>query len=269
MTYTERFMVRPDESLSLADWDPRQNDGMRKKDGRQLLYDMRDELNDLQELLYASQKYALLILLQGMDTSGKDGVIKRVVNAFNPQGCEVTSFKVPTEEELAHDFLWRVHRRVPRRGMVGIHNRSHYEDVLVVRVESLFPARVWRPRYEMINHFEELLAHSGVVMLKFFLHISPEEQKERLERRLANSHSHWKFRLSDLRARSKWDKYMHAYEEALSRCSSEHAPWFVIPADRKWYRNLVVSNILLEKLRSLDMEWPTLEPGVDPDMEII
>jgi PPK2 family polyphosphate:nucleotide phosphotransferase len=269
VTYTERFMVCPGESLSLADWDARQNDGMRKKQGKKALYDLRDELNDLQELLYASQKYALLILLQGMDTSGKDGVIKRVVNAFNPQGCEVTSFKAPTEKELAHDFVWRVHRRVPRRGMVGIHNRSHYEDVLVVRVESLFPERVWRPRYEMINHFEELLAHSGVVILKFFLHISLDEQKERLERRLANSHSHWKFRLSDLYARSKWDEYMRAYEEALSRCSSEHAPWFVIPADRKWYRNLVVSNILLEKLRSLDMEWPTLESGVDPDMEII
>jgi PPK2 family polyphosphate:nucleotide phosphotransferase len=201
----------------------------------------------------------VLVILQGMDTSGKDGTIKHVMGAFNPQGCQVTGFKVPTEEELAHDFLWRVHRSVPRKGMVGIFNRSQYEDVLVVRVEKLAPKEIWSARYEAINAFEKLLADSGTVIVKFYLHISKEEQLERLRDRLQDPTDQWKFRVGDLAARERWEDYMAAYEDALSRCSTPWAPWYVIPADRKWYRNLVISRILVDRLRALNMEWPPLE----------
>ncbi|MBC7237444.1 MAG: polyphosphate kinase 2 family protein [Chloroflexi bacterium] len=260
---TKRFLVRPGDTVSLADHDPAETGGLTKKEAKEALTQLRLELNELQELLYASEEHALLIVLQGMDTSGKDGVIKHVITAFNPQGCQVTGFKVPTSEELAHDFLWRVHRAVPRRGMVGIFNRSHYEDVVVVRVEGLAAEKVWRKRYGMINDFERLLAGNNVVIRKFFLHISKEEQRDRLQDRLKNKRDHWKFRVGDLKARARWDDYMAAYEEALSRCSLEEAPWYIIPADKKWYRNLVISQILAETLRSLDMKWPALEPGAE------
>jgi len=258
-----RFLVRPASTVSLSDWDTAERGGLTKKLGRAELREMIKPLNEAQELLYASQKHALLIVLQGMDTAGKDGVIKHVVRAFNPQGCQVTSFKVPTRQELAHDFLWRVHKVTPGRGMVGIFNRSHYEDVLVVRVEELVPELVWQRRYEAINQFEEILHESGVVILKFFLHISAKEQRERLQDRLQEPHSHWKFKLSDLETRAKWEQYTAAFEDALGKCSTEHAPWYVIPADRKWYRNLVISRIVLETLRALDMTWPSLEPGAE------
>ncbi len=268
MKESARFEVKPGKPISLQEMDPSQTDGMKKKDGEEVLVGLRDELNDLQQLLYASQKYGLLIILQGMDTGGKDGVIKHVVSAFNPQGCQVTSFKVPTEEELGHDFLWRVHRAVPRRGTVGIFNRSHYEDVLVVRVENLVPEKVWRQRYNQINEFEELLTESGVVVVKCFLHISKEEQKLRLEDRRNDPHEHWKFRLGDLDTRKKWDAYQAAYEEALNRCSTSHAPWYVIPADKKWYRNLAISRILIDRMSELKMEWPPLEEGA-AEVEIV
>jgi len=259
----KQFRVEPGAKVSLADHDPADTGGVTKKQAGEMVAELQGRLNELQELLYATEKYGLLVVLQGMDTSGKDGVIKHVVGAFNPQGCQVTAFKVPTVEELAHDFLWRIHKATPGRGQVGIFNRSHYEDVLVVRVESLVPEPVWRKRYEAIREFEEALAESGIVVAKFFLHISKDEQRKRIEDRLADRREHWKFRVGDLKARAKWDEYIAAYEDALSRCSTEHAPWYIIPADRKWYRNLVISEILAETLGALDMEWPPLEPGAE------
>ena len=261
--FRDRYRVKPGAKLGLSKLKTTETSDLTKKAAREELAAIKPRLNELQELLYATEKHALLIVLQGMDTSGKDGVIKHVIQAFNPQGCQITGFKVPSREEIAHDFLWRVHKATPGRGTVGIFNRSHYEDVLVVRVENLVPEAVWRKRYEAINEFEETLAESGVVIAKFFLHISPEEQKERLQDRLANPHDQWKFKMGDLKARAKWGEYEAAYEEALSRCSQPHAPWYVIPADKKWYRNLVVSRILLETLESLEMEWPPLEPEAE------
>ena len=259
----KQFRVKPGEKVSLADHDPADTGGVTKKQASEMVAELQGRLNELQELLYATEKYGLLVVLQGMDTSGKDGVIKHVVGTFNPQGCQVTAFKVPSSEELAHDFLWRIHKAVPGRGQVGIFNRSHYEDVLVVRVEGLVPEPVWRERYEAISEFEEALAENGIVVVKFFLHISKEEQRKRMEERLADRCEYWKFRLGDLKARAKWDEYMAAYEDALNRCSAEHAPWYIIPADRKWYRNLVISQILAETLGGLEMEWPPLEPGAE------
>jgi PPK2 family polyphosphate:nucleotide phosphotransferase len=255
----EHYILTPDEPARLAERTTQPiEEGLRKKKARALLAELQPRLNELQTLLYANRKHSLLLVLQGMDTSGKDGVIKHVVGAFNPQGCQVTGFKVPTSAELAQDYLWRVHRVTPPKGMVGIFNRSHYEDVVVVRVESLVPQEVWGKRYEHINAFEKLLADNGTVILKFFLHISHDEQRERLADRLADPTAHWKFNPSDLEARNKWDDYMAAYEDALERCNTPYAPWYIIPADRKWYRNLVVSRILLDRLEALQMEWPPL-----------
>ena len=257
----DHFGLDPTQGpVRLKDYDPRETHGLSKKEGAARLNALRGELNQLQQLFYATGEYALLVVLQGMDTSGKDGVIKHVMGAFNPQGVQVTSFKVPTPEELDHDFLWRIHRATPRRGIVGIFNRSHYEDVLVVRVEELVPEAVWRKRYEQINQFEELLSETKTIVLKLFLHISRDEQKERLQDRLDDPTEHWKFRVGDLKARNHWDDYMDAYEDALNKCSSAYAPWYIIPADRKWYRNLVVSEIIADRLRKLDLEWPSLEP---------
>ena len=258
-----RYLVEPGKKLSLASHDPADTEGLTKKPARKRLEEVKLRLNELQQLLYASEKHALLVVLQGMDTAGKDGVIKHVMDACNPQGCQVTSFKVPTSDELAHDFLWRVHKAAPGRRMVGIFNRSHYEDVLVVRVEELVPEKVWRKRYEAINQFEEILAESGVVILKFFLNISKEEQRERLQERLADRADHWKFRVGDLDARAKWDDYTEAYEDALAKCSTENAPWFVIPSDKKWYRNLTISEIVVQALDALEMQWPPLEPEAE------
>jgi PPK2 family polyphosphate:nucleotide phosphotransferase len=255
-----RFRVEPGTRVSLDRHDPADTGGLTKKQALEELDERRERLKELQELLYATRRYALLVILQGTDTSGKDGAIKHVMSAFNPQGVQVTSFKTPTPEEQAHDFLWRVHRAVPPKGMVGIFNRSQYEDVLIVRVEELVPRKVWERRYEAINHFEELLAQSGVVICKFFLHISKEEQRERLLDRLKERDSHWKFRPEDLAARAKWEEYQAAYEDALSRCSTDHAPWHIIPADKKWYRNLAISQVLEEKLAALNLEWPPLQP---------
>jgi len=257
------FLVLPGRKVSLQAHDTAERGGLTKKEGRARLRELMKPLNELQQLLYASGEHSLLVVLQGMDTAGKDGVIKHVVRAFNPQGCRVTSFKVPTREELAHDFLWRIHRATPARGMVGIFNRSHYEDVLVVRVAGLAPEPVWRKRYEAINQFEEILGESGALILKFFLHISKEEQRKRLQERLQDPHAHWKFKVPDLATRARWDDYMAAYEDALSKCSTEHAPWYIIPSDRKWYRNLVISQIIAETLRSLDMTWPPLEEDAE------
>jgi PPK2 family polyphosphate:nucleotide phosphotransferase len=190
-----------------------------------------------------------------MDAAGKDGTIKKVMSGVNPQGCRVSSFKAPTPEELSHDFLWRIHEEAPPRGYIGLFNRSHYEDVLIVRVHKLVSEKIWRGRYEHINNFEKLLADSGVTILKFFLHISKDEQKERLQKRLDNKDKNWKFNPGDLKERELWDDYMAAYEDAINKCNTPYAPWHVVPANKKWYRNLVISERLVEALESLEMKF--------------
>ncbi len=219
---------------------------------------LRKELIDLQYLLYAEGKRKLLIVLQAMDAGGKDGTIRGLFKGVNPQGVRVTSFKAPTSEELAHDFLWRIHQAAPRNGMIGVFNRSHYEDVLIVRVLNLVPEGVWRPRYNHINHFEKLLVDSGTTILKFYLHISRDEQKSRLQKRLDNPQKNWKFDAGDLEQRRHWDDYMAAFEEALRRCGLPHAPWYAIPADQKWYRNLAIMRVVVHTLRSMALTLPTV-----------
>ena len=218
--------------------------------------ELRDELAELQRRVYAEGKHKLLIVLQAMDAGGKDGTIRNVFRGVNPQGVHVTSFKGPTENELAHDFLWRIHHAVPATGMIGVFNRSHYEDVLVVRVENLVPKNVWEARFEQINQFERMLAETGTTILKFYLHISKAEQAARFQERLADPKKNWKFSLDDLEKRKKWDDYMAVYEDALNRCTTDWAPWHVIPADQKWYRNLAITRVIVGSLRALKPKFP-------------
>ena len=222
----------------------------------------RKRLDDLQEKLYAEGKHALLVVFQAMDCGGKDGAIDFVFSGVNPQGCQVTSFKVPTPLEKAHDFLWREHAAAPPKGMIGIFNRSHYESVLVERVHKLVPEKVWKRRYEHINAMEKLLADEGTTILKFFLHISKEEQKERLEARLKDPEKNWKFNAGDLEERKLWSQYQAAYQDAIERCSTEYAPWYVVPADRKWFRNWVLSDVIVRTLERLKMKYPPAAPGI-------
>ena len=217
---------------------------------------LRREFIDLQTRLYAEGQQKLLIVLQAMDAGGKDGTIRKVFRGVNPQGVRVHSFKVPSKEELAHDFLWRIHNVVPAKGMIGVFNRSHYEDVLVVRVHNIVPESVWRPRFEQINQFEKLLTDTGTTILKFFLHISPEEQKERFQARLDDTSKNWKFSVEDLEKRKYWGNYMAAYEEMLQRCTTPDAPWYVIPADQKWYRNWVITRTIVDTLKEMDPQYP-------------
>jgi len=225
--------------------------------------ELRDELADQQRRVYAEGKHKLLIVLQAMDAGGKDGTIRNVFLGVNPQGVRVTSFKNPSEHELAHDFLWRIHHAVPATGMIGVFNRSHYEDVLVVRVENLVSKNVWSARFEQINQFERMLAETGTTILKFYLHISKEEQAERFQARLDDPRKNWKFSLDDLEKRKKWDDYMAAYEDALNRCTTDWAPWYVIPSDQKWYRNLAITRVIVNTLRELKPKFPktTIGPG--------
>lgn len=258
------FAIPPGSQVALSDFDAGHTGSYRSKaETKADLERNVERFRELQEVLWAEGKHALLIVLQAMDAGGKDGTIKHVMRGVNPQGCQVTSFKVPTEEELDHDFLWRIHRAVPRRGYIGIFNRSHYEDVLVVRVHNLVPEGVWQQRYEQINQFEKLLADTGVTILKFFLHISKEEQKERFEARLRDPKKNWKFSSKDVEERKLWDQYMAAYEDALSRCSTSWAPWHIVPADRKWFRNLTVSEIIVQALERLELRYPPSLPGAD------
>jgi PPK2 family polyphosphate:nucleotide phosphotransferase len=257
MDFTKKLMVEPGADIKLKKvasdevFDYANDDEMQARTNR-----ARKRLDDLQYLLYAERKHALLIILQGLDTSGKDGTIRHVMSGVNPQGCRVTSFKQPSAEELAHDFLWRAHLAAPEKGMIGIFNRSHYEDVLVVRVHNLVPKKVWKERYDEINLFEKLLAENEVKILKFFLHISKKEQKRRLDERIADPNKNWKLSPADFAERKYWDDYTDAYQDALSCCSTKYAPWFVIPADHKWFRNYAVSKIIVETLEDLHMEFP-------------
>lgn len=247
--------IKPGDKVKLDNFDPDDNGGMTQDETAEQLKELSRELGDLQEMLFAAGRHAVLIVLQGMDTSGKDGTIKRVMSEVNPQGCRVESFKRPTDEELAHDFLWRVHKMVPPRGIMTIFNRSHYEDVLVVRVHNLVPENVWKLRYDHINDFEHLLVESGTIVLKFFLHISREEQKKRLESRELETEKAWKLSAGDWHERERWDDYMKACEEALERCSTESAAWHIVPANRKWFRNLVVAEAIVHALRPYRDGW--------------
>jgi PPK2 family polyphosphate:nucleotide phosphotransferase len=254
----EEYLVKPGSKVDLSKYDPDDTSLYTggKKEAKEDLDELNDQLEELQETLFAQHVHKVLIVLQGMDTSGKDGTIRHVFEGVNPQGVRVAGFKVPTPIELDHDYLWRVHSRVPGRGEIVIFNRSHYEDVLVVRVHSLVPESVWSKRYEHINAFEKMLAEEGATILKFFLHISPQEQKERLLARLQNPSKQWKYNPGDLKERQLWGEYTQAYEDALSKTSTALAPWYVIPADKKWYRNWVVGSILVETLKGLKMEYP-------------
>jgi len=256
--------LKPGQSVHLDEWDPDDTGKRRDKDeGEEDLENLRERMAKLQEVFYASGKHALLIILQAMDAGGKDGTVRHVMSGLNPAGCTVTSFKAPTAEELAHDFLWRVHEAVPPKGQIGIFNRSHYEDVLVVRVMELAPEEVWRARYDQINAFEKILTENGVVILKFFLHISKKEQEERFRERLEDPSKNWKFNPGDLDMREKWGQFRKAYEDVLEKCTTEWAPWTIVPADKKWYRNLVVASKIVEALESLDLRFPPPPPGLD------
>jgi PPK2 family polyphosphate:nucleotide phosphotransferase len=259
-----RYRVEPGSRLKLADVDPDESEHYRrKKDVADELKQQRQRIADLQARLYGEKTRSLLIVLQAMDTGGKDGTIKGVFQGVNPQGCQVWSFKAPSNEEADHDFLWRYHQKVPPRGMITIFNRSHYEDVLIVRVKALVPEETWRPRYQAINQFEQALTLAGVTVLKFMLHISKDEQKRRLESRLADPDKRWKFSSNDLKERALWDNYQRAFEDAVSECTTPHAPWYVIPANKKWYRNLVIARTIADTLAAMDPRYPPAEPGLD------
>jgi len=262
MNFTKRFRVKPGTRVKLADFDPDHTAGAHKKEVKARLEKNVAKLADWQHKLYAEGRRAVLLILQGMDSSGKDGTIAHVMSGLNPQGCRVTSFKTPSFVELSHDFLWRIHHAVPARGEMGIFNRSHYEDVLIVRVHKLVSKDVWSRRYEQINAFERMLCENNVTVLKFFLYISKKEQLERLRSRLDDSTKLWKFHPEDVKEREYWKDYITAYEEAISHCSTAAAPWFIIPANKKWVRNLVVSQILLETFERLNPKFP--RPRINP-----
>lgn len=244
-----------EQQIRLADFDPADDARLKREQGEKQTQRLLEELIELQELLYAVRRQSVLIILQGRDTSGKDGAIRCVTGPLNSQSCAVASFKIPTEEELAHDFLWRVHLQTPRAGDIKIFNRSHYEDVLAVRVHKLAPEAVWRERYEHINAFERLLAGSAIIILKFYLHISKEEQEKRLLEREKDPTKAWKLSAGDWKEREYWDDYTAAYEDALNRCSAKHAPWFIVPADKKWFRNLTIAETVHAALMPYKKSW--------------
>jgi PPK2 family polyphosphate:nucleotide phosphotransferase len=262
VNYIQRFKVQPGARVKLKDIDPEFTDDYKNHEAaEEEIAQFQNRLRELQVLLYAQRRQSLLICLQAMDTGGKDGTISHVLGAMNPQGCRVAAFRQPSAEELAHDFLWRAHRVAPATGEVVIFNRSHYEDVLIVRVHNHVPKEVWSRRYDQINSFEKGLVDHDTHILKFYLHISKEEQLERFRNRLDDPSKQWKISEADYQERRFWDDYVSAYEDALSRCSTEHAPWFVIPANHKWFRNLAVARIVVEHLETLNMKYP--RPTVD------
>jgi PPK2 family polyphosphate:nucleotide phosphotransferase len=257
----ERYLVKPGSKVDLTKIDSSERalfeDGG-KEDSLKAFDKLQDELQHLQKLLYAQNKHRVLVVIQAMDTGGKDGCVKHVFSRIDPQGIHVRAFKKPNEEELARDFLWRVHSKVPRNGELVIFNRSHYEDIIAVRVKKIFPEKVWRQRYGHIIDFEKMLAEEGTTIVKIYLHISKDEQKERLESRLVNPDKHWKFNPDDLKDRALWSDFMETYEDVLSKTSTKNAPWYVVPANRKWYRNLVVARIMVDTLKKLDMKFPEI-----------
>ena len=261
---TDRYLVEPGKKFRLADFDPRDTSPFAgdKAAARARIAELNARLEELQEAMYAQGRHRLLVVLQAMDAGGKDGTIRTVFERVNPQGVKVASFKKPTASELAHDFLWRVHPHVPATGEIAIFNRSHYEDVLVVRVHELAPKKTWKARYEHIRAFEAMLADEGTTIRKFFLHIGKDEQRERLQERLDDPKKRWKWNDGDLAERRLWDEYQQAYEDAIAETSTKAAPWYVVPADRNWYRDLVVSEVLVETLEGLKIELPPADPGI-------
>ena len=258
------YLVRPGKKLKFADHSPDDTGDFKNKD------DAADEtakntekLSDLQNVLYAESKQSLLVVLQAIDAGGKDGTIRHVFSGVNPQGCNVTSFKAPSDLEKSHDFLWRIHAQVPHKGMIGIFNRSHYESVLVERVKKLVPKEVWSKRYDHINAFEKMLSDEGITILKFFLHISKDEQKHRMMARLDNQSKNWKFNPDDLADRELWDQYMEAYEDAMEECSKPYAPWYIVPANHKWFRNWLIGDILVRTLKAMDPKYPEPAEGLE------
>jgi PPK2 family polyphosphate:nucleotide phosphotransferase len=252
----KELIVHPDSKVKLADIDAANSHGVDKADAPDLLEKNRQRLSVLQYLLYAESKRSLLVVLQGIDAGGKDGTIAHVMSGMNPQGVNVNSFKVPEGEEKRHDYLWRIHKAVPEYGKIGIFNRSHYEDVLVVRVHDLVPKSVWSKRYDQINNFEHMLCENGTYIVKFLLYISKEEQAKRFHERIDDKSKNWKFSEADLKERAYWDEYIEAYQDMLRKCSTAKAPWYVIPSNRKWFRNLAVSQILIDTLESMDLKYP-------------
>ena len=263
MDQIEKLCVPPlkegkrDDEISLSKWNPDDTFGKEKEEIEKELDEILPELSELQYKLYAEREKSLLIILQGTDASGKDGVIRNVIRVFNPAGCKVESFKVPTSEELSHDFLWRIHKVIPSKGYIGIFNRSHYEDVIEVRVNNLVSKTIWSQRYRQINDFERHLSENNIRIVKFFLYISKKEQIDRLRDRVLDPSENWKVSADDYGRTKKWDLYMKAYEDALKLCSTEWTPWYVVPANKKWFRNWVVASIIRENLLELDPKFPT------------
>ena len=255
----KKYQVRPGQKINLSAIDPDEHSLYPRlsKNSHLPVFDaLRDDLQTLQKVLYAQNKHRVLVVIQAMDTGGKDGCVKHVFSRVDPQGIHVVPFKKPSERELAHDFLWRVHQRVPGNGEIVVFNRSHYEDIIAVRVKKIFPKSVWEPRHRHVVDFERMLAEEGTTIVKFFLHISKDEQRQRLQSRLDNPDKHWKFNPDDLKDRARWGDFMKAYGDLISRTSTEHAPWHVIPANRKWYRNLAIAQVMKETLTALDMDFP-------------
>jgi len=248
--------VKITSRIRLRDFDPDYCGGLEKDETRDKTRKLCERIGELQHLLYANATHAVVLLLQGMDGSGKDSTGASVLEFVTPAGVQTINFKAPSAEELAHDFLCRVHKALPRYGCIGLFNRSHYEDVLIVRVLGLQPEKVWRDRYDQINAFEKLLSNNRVVLLKFFLHISKEEQAERFRERLDNPTKHWKFSVADLKMRERWNDFQRAYEDAINQCSTKHAPWHVVPANRKWFRDYVVASTVVKALERLNLKWP-------------
>ncbi len=261
----KKFLIKPETKVKLSKWDPNDTGDFNggKEEGLAKLEKLNGKLESLQELLFAEHKHKVLIVLQAMDTGGKDGAIRRVFDRVNPAGVRVASFKAPTAEELDHDFLWRIHKQVPGKGEMVIFNRSHYEDVLVVRVHNYVSPEIWGKRFEQINEFERTLVENGTTILKFYLHIDLDEQKARFQARLDDPTKRWKFRLGDLEERKFWPDYMKAFEDVLSKTSTEHAPWYIVPANRKWFRDLVISSMLVDTLEGLKMSYPESEENLD------
>jgi PPK2 family polyphosphate:nucleotide phosphotransferase len=258
------YRVEPDTDVSLADQDPADTGDYDDADeARAELARLTEHIADLQARLYAEEERSLLVVLQGIDAAGKDSSVKHVFSGSNPQGVRVYSFKEPSNEESAHDFLWRYHQHTPGKGMIHVFNRSHYEDVLVVRVKGLVPEERWRSRYDSINDFERMLAREGTTIVKFFLHISKDAQMDRFRERLAREDKHYKFSANDVRERRNWDAYQKAYEEALRATSTEWAPWYMIPSDHKWFRNLVVAQTVAGVLEDMDPKWPEPEEDLE------
>lgn len=262
------YCVKSGSRLSLRAYDPDDTGNYKKSDDGKAAAKAETEkciatISRLQERLYANGARALLIVLQGMDTSGKDGTIRSVMSGVNPQGCKVVSFKAPSPEELSHDFLWRVHQKAPPKGFIGIFNRSHYEDVLITRVHGWVTEKEAKRRFGQIKEFEELLVENGTAILKFFLHISKDEQKERLEARIHDPEKRWKWNAGDLEERTRWDDYMKAFQDVISATSTEQAPWYIVPANRKWYRNLVVADRVVNALEAMQLKTPPSPAGVD------